>query len=88
VPSQIQSLADLHGYLRYEDVVVPLQFAILPKTTIAPPYLPAPIPLRWAALPLQGEPDESPRTAPEGTPVAGIPAPEASPHINAYGGQI
>ena len=47
LPSEIQCLADLHGYLRYEDVVVPLQFAILPKTKIAEPYIPAPVPLRW-----------------------------------------
>lgn len=46
--SQIQSLPDLHGYLRYEDIVVPVHFAILPKTIIAEGYIPAPIPLRWA----------------------------------------
>jgi type IV secretory pathway TraG/TraD family ATPase VirD4 len=46
--SQIQSLPDLHGYLRYEDIVVPVHFAILPKTTIAEGYIPAPVPLRWA----------------------------------------
>lgn len=48
LPSEIQCLADLHGYLRYEDAVVPLHFAILPKRKIAEPYIPAPIPLRWA----------------------------------------
>ena len=47
--SQIQSLPDLHGYFRYEDIVVPVHFAILPKKTIAEPYVPAPLPLRWAA---------------------------------------
>ena len=88
LPSQIQSLADLHGYLRYEDVVVPLQFAILPKTTIAPPYLPAPIPLRWAASLAEGQPGEPPYTAPAGGNAAGAPAPEASPNNNAYGGKI
>jgi hypothetical protein len=81
LPSEIQSLADLHGYLRYEDVVVPLQFAILPKTTIAPPYLPAPIPLRWATPPLQGQPEQSPQTAPTEPPAA-------SSINNAYGGNL
>ncbi len=47
--SQIQSLPDLHGYFRYEDIVVPVHFAILPKKTIAEPYVPAPLPLRWPA---------------------------------------
>jgi type IV secretory pathway TraG/TraD family ATPase VirD4 len=60
LPSEIQCLADLHGYLRYEDVVVPLHFAILPKTKIAEPYIPAPIPLRWAAKQTTPEPTATP----------------------------
>jgi type IV secretory pathway TraG/TraD family ATPase VirD4 len=47
--SQIQSLPDLHGYLRYEDIVVPVHFAVLPRRTIAEGYIPGPLPLRWAA---------------------------------------
>ena len=71
LPSEIQCLADLHGYLRYEDVVVPLQFAILPKTKIAEPYIPAPIPLRWAgSVQRSGEPPKLP-TEPSGPEVYG-----------------
>jgi hypothetical protein len=49
LPSEIQSLPDRQGYFRYEDVVVPVNFAIVPKTKIAEPYIPAPIPQRWTA---------------------------------------
>lgn len=49
LPSEIQSLPDRQGYLRYQNVVVPVHFAIVPKTKIAEPYVPAPIPQRWAS---------------------------------------
>lgn len=61
LPSEIQSLPDRQGYLRYEDVVVPVNFAIVPKTKIAEPYIPAPIPQRWAAPPVFApQPETSP----------------------------
>lgn len=57
--SQIQSLPDLQGYLRYEDIVVPVRFAVLPRKTIAEGYIPAPLPLRWAApVPVAEQPKE------------------------------
>jgi hypothetical protein len=67
LPSEIQCLADLHGYLRYEDVVVPLHFAILPKTKIAEPYIPAPIPLRWTAATVAAAPRPAIPAASPGT---------------------
>jgi type IV secretory pathway TraG/TraD family ATPase VirD4 len=57
--SQIQSLPDLQGYLRYEDIVVPVRFAVLPRKAIAEGYIPAPLPLRWAApAPMAEQPEE------------------------------
>lgn len=45
--SQIQNLKDLHGYFRYQDICCPVHFAILPKTKIAEPFVPAPVRSRW-----------------------------------------
>lgn len=77
MPSEIQSLADLHGYLRYEDVVVPLHFAVLPKTKIAEAYIPAPIPLRWAA---SGGAGLTPPATPAASPTT--PTPKAAAAAN------
>lgn len=103
LPSEIQSLPDREGYLRYEDVAVPVKFAILPKTEIAEPYIPAPIPQRWAApnasasMPTQNAPKAEEATAsspggpdpdePEGTVGTSV-VPPATPLNNTYGVQL
>ncbi len=88
LPSEIQCLADLHGYLRYEDVVVPLHFAILPKTKIAEPYIPAPLPLRWATTPAAAEAERATPQASlaEGDKNTGRPADTSAPEI--YGAEL
>ncbi len=67
--SEIQSLKDLHGYFRYEDIVCPVEFAVLSKTKIAEGYLPAPIRSRWNDPPL-GTPHRAAPGAPEDDPPA------------------
>jgi len=48
LPSEIHGLPDLSGYLLYEDMLVPLDFTLLPKKTdLAPGYLEAPMRPRW-----------------------------------------
>jgi type IV secretory pathway TraG/TraD family ATPase VirD4 len=47
--STIMRLPDLQGYLCYENMVVPIRLATIPKTIIAEKYLPAPLRQRWFA---------------------------------------
>ncbi|HLG94693.1 MAG TPA: type IV secretion system DNA-binding domain-containing protein [Bryobacteraceae bacterium] len=79
--SEIQSLPDLQGYLRYEDVVVPVRFTLLPKTKIAEPYIPAPIPLRWNP-PDPQQPDSS------STPANPKNPPPIPPQKHGYGVEL
>jgi type IV secretory pathway TraG/TraD family ATPase VirD4 len=58
--STIMRLPDLEGYLCYENMVVPIRLAVIPKTVIAPKYIPAPIRQRWFAADQDAaEPSES-----------------------------
>jgi len=47
--STIMRLDDMHGYLCYENMVVPIHLAKIPKTIVAPRYIAAPIRQRWSA---------------------------------------
>src|SRR4051812_17026220 len=74
--STIMRLDDMHGYLSYENMAVPITLAKIPKTIVAPRYIPAPIRQRWFAADTdatetsEATPKEKPKspTLPPGKP--------------------
>jgi hypothetical protein len=64
--SDIMRLDDLQGYLCYENMVVPIRLAKIPKTVIAEKYLPAPLRQRWFAADADAtQPSDSHPASPE-----------------------